>query len=512
MRTCIIFLTMVGCLAAQGQYKKIHRDALRQIVDGKPAVALKTLRGRIAANDGDPEDWFMVAIAEAARQNLDAAAAAVERVRRLGFPEGRLAVAFQHWLRPLRARYPELCETPHIAMGPMVGAVGPHDARVWVRTTSPATVVLSVAGRRVEARTEPASDCTAVLHMTGLESDTAYEGTVDLRPDSGEEPTAAVLAFRTAPTLGSKGAFTLAFGGGAGFTPRHEHMWSTIAKTSPDLLLLLGDNVYIDHPKHPDVQRYCYHRRQASPPYRALTARVPTFSIWDDHDFGTNDCKGGPAVDTPPWKRDVWDVFVENWANPGYGGGVERPGCWYSFSWGAVDFFMLDGRAYRERPKGDGSSSMLGPHQLRWLKQGLKDSKAVFKVICSPVPWATGTKGKSKDTWDGHPQERAGIYRFLSEHRITGVVQLSADRHRSDAWLNQRPGGYPIYEFNSSRLTNVHKHAVMKRALFSYNATPSFGFVRFEPGGEDPGVSYEVINIAGDRVHRLRVPLSALNY
>ena len=57
---------------------------------------------------------------------------------------------------------------------------------------------------------------------------------------------------------------------------------------------------------------------------------------------------------------------------------------------------------------------------------------------------------------------------------------ISADRHRSDLWKIDRPAGYPLYEFNSSRLTNQHVHGEMKAALFSYNKKQSFGTVDFD--------------------------------
>ncbi len=164
-------------------------------------------------------------------------------------------------------------------------------------------------------------------------------------------------------------------------------MWDTIGGFAPDALLLLGDNVYIDDPESPVMQRYTYHRRQSRPEWRRLIASTPVFTIWDDHDFSTNDSWGGPLVDVPAWKLDhSWPIFVENWANPPYAGGREQPGCYYAFSCGDVDFIMLDCRYYRTDPSGP-QPSMLGPVQLAWLKQQLLRSDGTFKVICSSVPW-----------------------------------------------------------------------------------------------------------------------------
>ena len=66
-----------------------------------------------------------------------------------------------------------------------------------------------------------------------------------------------------------------------------------------------------------------------------------------------NDSIGGPAIETPAWKREVvWRLFTENYVNPYYGGGHKQPGVWCDFSIGDVDFFFLDCRYYRTDPLG----------------------------------------------------------------------------------------------------------------------------------------------------------------
>ena len=131
--------------------------------------------------------------------------------------------------------------------------------------------------------------------------------------------------FSTYPGPGAGAKFAVAFGGGAGYVPKWEYMWDTIGKQKPAALLMLGDNVYIDQPELTLCQDYCYHRRQARPEWRRLVAATPTYAIYDDHDFGKNDCVPGPEIDEPAWKRRVWNIFRRNWANPSYGGGEEQP-------------------------------------------------------------------------------------------------------------------------------------------------------------------------------------------
>ena len=309
---------------------------------------------------------------------------------------------------------------------------------------------------------------------------------------------------------GAKAKFDVIFGGGAGFTPKYERMWNTLADRKPLAMLWLGDNVYIDAPKMPRMNRYCYYRRHSRPEFHRFVAATANYAIYDDHDFGTNDCIPGPDIEDPPWKRQVWNIFRQNWANPSYGGGAKQPGCWYTFSIGDVDFFMLDCRYYRTLKSNP--PTMLGPVGKAWLKGALKKSKGTFKVLASSVPWAYGAKPGSKDPWQGYKEERAEIFSFLAENRIGGVLLISADRHRSDLWKIERPDGYALYEFESSRLTNIHTHGIMKGCLYGYNKTCSFGLLGFDTTKKDPEVTCRIGTIDNEIVHTFTLKKSQLTH
>jgi alkaline phosphatase D len=503
-----------GMARAQGQYKRVHQDALSKITSGKTDVAIEDLKAFGDKYPQDAETQFMLAVAYSVTKQLDEAAAAMERATALGLPADRFVAGPRDLLANLSTR-PEFQSLKKkvgpLVQGPLVANVTGYSVDVWVRTADAAKVEIQVEPSGATINSTPAtssaeSDFTAVAKVWGLEPQTRYRYTVLV---DGEPLKADDQYFSTPVAKGQPSKFTLAFGGGAGFVPENERAWTTIAKQKPDLMLLLGDNTYSDSPESPQMQKYCYYRRQSRPEFRSLVAHTPTYTIWDDHDFGTNDCWGGPEIDKPAWKRPVWNVFRQNWANPGYGGDEPHPGCWYSFSRGDVDFIMLDGRYYRTSPKVN-EPSMLGPVQLAWLKKQLLAAKGTFKVICSPVPWDYRTKGDSSDTWNGFKAEREAIFSFLTDNKIEGVLLMSADRHRSDAWLVDRPGTYALYEFNSSRLTNQHVHPEMKAAIFSYNKKQSFGLVHFNTTEADPTVKYEVVTIDGDVVHDLEVKRSQL--
>jgi alkaline phosphatase D len=89
---------------------------------------------------------------------------------------------------------------------------------------------------------------------------------------------------------------------------------------------------------------------------------------------------------------------------------------------------------------------------------------------------------------------------------------LSADRHRSDAWKIERPGGYPLYDMMSSKITNAHTHECFPNALFCYNEGCSFGLLTIDTTKDDPTAKYEVVDLEGKVVHTLPLKKSELSF
>jgi len=155
---------------------------------------------------------------------------------------------------------------------------------------------------------------------------------------------------------------------------------------------------------------------------------------------------------------------------------------------------------------------MLGPVQKKWLFEQLRQSRATFKVLASPVPWDFYTKGDSLDTWNGFRDERNEIFGFLEDNKIDGVILISADRHRSDARRIDRQNGYPLYEFESSRLTNQHKHGVKPGAIFGYNKKQSFGLLTFDTTRPEPTVTYQIVSIDNEVIHTFTLKKSNISH
>ena len=491
----------------------VKRRGQRQMLDlvrGRPEEAARYAEDLLEGDPADQESLFNLAIARAQLGELGRAMEAVRLAVQAGLPFERFLAGPRELLQPLTEsdafRQEAARRSLALIHGPMVGAVTDTSARFWVRTAEESDVQVVAAAiadgdalgpeaRSGDARTEAGIDYTAIVSLDGLEPGTRYryDVLVDRRSVLGPD----LPTFMTAPERGKPSRFKIGFGGGAGYVPKNERMWDVIRSHEPQAFLFLGDNVYIDLPEEPNgLHYYTYYRRQSGEAFRRLVARTSVYAIWDDHDCATDDVWMGPYKDKPAWKMPALRHFRQNWVNPAYGS-EDWPGTWFEFSIGDVDFFMLDGRFYRTNPYA-GAPTMLGPAQKHWLFDRVRQSTATFKVLVSPVPWSFNTKGDAVDTWNGFRAERNEVFDFLAENQIEGVILLSADRHRSDARRIERPNGYPLYEFESSRLTNQAVHRLVPGALFGYNEKQSFGLLTFDTTADDPTVTFRIVSVDGD--------------
>ena len=374
--------------------------------------------------------------------------------------------------------------------GPTLGQLTPTTATVWFRTARPASVTVSVGNKTFgPTLTSFETDLTGTISLTGLRpfAQHQYQIFVDGQIAS---PLPSELTFTTPPPAGARQKFSVAFGACSRFVPELEGIWEVIAQQNPLAYLTLGDNLYIDRPENQNMQRVHYYRRQFHPSYRVMTASTGIYSIWDDHDFGNNDQAGGAGI-IQTWKLHNFNVFAENWNNPSYPGGGAYPGCFYDFTLGDVHFIMTDGRFYREK-----GQTMLGPEQQNWLLQTLASSKSTFKVLCSGTLW-TEHADNGLDSWAGHRQDRDEIFALIRDAKIPGVFLLSGDRHRHEMFQINFDVGYPLYEFETAKVTGYHSHPSNPFALFSYTKGNFFGMLDFDFSVQDPTVTYRCVTESG---------------
>lgn len=469
-----------------------------------------------------PEALFVLSLIYSMQNMVDSSVYYAHQALEAGIPLNRFLAGNLSEFEPLHnsawfRNYLATNPPQELIHGPMLGSVTTTEARIWVRTVNEVPVKVSCGTssdlaqvtHTARAQTSQQSDYTAVVSLDGLSPNTRYYYSLEVDNKALGE----IYSFKTYPPAGSKSTdISIVFGGGAGYNPPkfygeyNERVWDTILTYQPSALLLLGDNVYIDDPKHTLTQRYCYYRRHCRPEYRRLISATPVAAIWDDHDFGEDNWVGSCEIDKPDWKMPVWRVFKENWNNFYYGGGEEHPGVWFDFSIGDVQVFMLDCRFYKSC-KIDGYTTNLGAAQKQWLLDGLRNSTATFKILASPVPWKEGHGG---DKWDCCREEREEIFTLIEEEKINGVILLSADRHRHDVMTIERENGYTLWEFESSKLTNRATHSANDGLALVSVRVKGFGKLSFDLSKDDPEVRYQIVSIDNEVSYDMTIPYSEI--
>jgi len=432
------------------------------------------------------------------------AVVAARRKLRRAFLKGVAATALFSFLPRAWAK---VLGYPRAMQGPMIGAPGPRHFTVWVRASGEYEVELEWSRRRdftevVKAdkgQASAASDYCLVLRATGLEPGTTYYYRLRF---AGEIDRFQPLPHRTRTMPEAPAEFTVAFGSCVRVQyDDRQRIFSVVEKVAPDLFFWLGDNVYGDSDQ-PEIHADLYRRGRVVESLVPLLRSVPQFAIWDDHDFGYNDSDG-----RNPAKEGILQVFKRYWPNPAHGE-PGNPGVYFKHSHGAVDFFFLDGRYHRDVAKGPDSPgrTMLGARQKAWLKEGLRNSRATFKVLVSGTGWSLAERQEGGDSWAVYVAERDEILDFIRDQGIGGVFGISGDSHMGE--LNCVPrsdaGGYDFYDFCSSPLAQVPAVRFIQqmpevRVRAVWNRTPNVGVLTFRMGAA-PSVEMRLYNDAGESV------------
>ncbi len=232
------------------------------------------------------------------------------------------------------------------------------------------------------------------------------------------------------------------YGGGYG-------IFDAIADKGPDLMLWLGDNVYLREPDWGSWSGFLYRytHTRSTPELQHLLRSTSHAAIWDDHDFGPND--GDGSFVGAKLAREAFDLF---WPNPTNGvPGVE--GNTSMFSYYDVDLFLMDDRTFRVPGNMKTSEpAMFGKAQLDWLIRALKYSDASFKLV------AVGSQVLNPaavfENMSTMPKERDELLRRIEEEGIKGVVFLTGDRHFTELSTLKLKDGRTLYDLTTSPLTS----------------------------------------------------------
>jgi alkaline phosphatase D len=255
-----------------------------------------------------------------------------------------------------------------------------------------------------------------------------------------------------------------------------------ITSLKPDLFLMLGDATYANHPKNnPATDLASFQQKhldvRRSPELQDLLSGAATYATWDDHDTENNTDKTHPLLlPSRAAFKDYWPVRAAVQA---------KAGLFRSHRWGKLaEFFMLDGRSFRDPVKAKKPRTLLGELQKKWLLDGLFSSTAQHKFIVSPVPLLAPFEN---DSFFGFKKERRQILRLVQDKKLKNVTVLSADFHC--AWeLSDRHSKVrefiagPLAAWPFETIKKKHVKTVKASGSFSITDGPNFGHIRIADG------------------------------
>lgn len=228
-------------------------------------------------------------------------------------------------------------------------------------------------------------------------------------------------------------------------------IFNQMATEDSDMMVWLGDAVYLLGLQHAMGQcpngvddwankdmafdRYMFYRQF----HDSLTKAMPQLAITDNHDTGPNEFDK-----TMPTLGAMKEIFMDWWPNPEYKSTVEGQGLFSSYVYNDVEFFLTDNRSYRT-----GTQAHFGNDQQEWLKQGLLNSTATFKIIISGTPVFNPWGGRNYVV----SQQGIELRQFIQDNNISGVLAYDADIHRQEFYGGYQ-NDYPLFDVMSGNLNS----------------------------------------------------------
>jgi alkaline phosphatase D len=335
--------------------------------------------------------------------------------------------------------------------GPLVGAVRPRAAKIWVRTNGPAAMHLDYspsAGFDAAlvsgvVQTIQGSDFTGTVRLSGLSPETTYFYRVWLNGAALPD----VYRFTTSPQDAALRTFSFAVL--SDFSRAAAPVYAMVAQDNPTFIIFLGDWDHSDPPTLTKMRAMHRRMRGGESPvgldFIRYLRRFPFYHVWDDHDFGIDD-----ADKTFAGKPEALQAFREYFPSPAL---PSADGIWHAFRYAQAQFLMLDLRSQRDpnnTPDGP-NKSILGSQQKAWLKEKLLQSTAQWKFLISTVPFNPDTK--PQDSWAAFPTERREIVTFIQDNQLTGVIVLSGDLHSGGGLDNGMNADLPELSVPNANMT-----------------------------------------------------------
>lgn len=239
-------------------------------------------------------------------------------------------------------------------------------------------------------------------------------------------------------------------------------IWDQMLAHKADFLVLLGDQVYVDDfdfVKRHEVSEFDIWTRYIDSfrkiPLFQNRQLVPIFSIWDDHDYGTNNAD--KTFKTKIAAKKIYTAF--------FGGeaikdviSLSQEGVYFSFTGFSQKFMFMDDRYFRE-PSSKNPFGQWGKQQHLWFDNELKNTGSPVWIANGGQFFTNATFSRKKNGGQkpvnesfiyDHPEHFKTLLNDIKKSAYP-VLFLSGDIHYSEIAEVEKPLlGYTTYEITSS--------------------------------------------------------------
>jgi alkaline phosphatase D len=239
-------------------------------------------------------------------------------------------------------------------------------------------------------------------------------------------------------------------------------IWDKMLTHNADFLMLLGDQVYVDDfdfVKRDEVSEFDLWTRYIDSfrkiPLFQNKQLIPILSVWDDHDFGTNN--SNKTFKSKEASKKVYSAFFGGESIPDVYE-MSNNGISFSFNGYNQKFILMDDRYYREvdakSPFGE-----WGKDQHKWFfKQIDQGQKPIWLAnggqFFTRATFAKSSHGKEKQINESFIDDYPTHFKMLLEDikKVKSpILFLSGDIHYSEiSQIDPNILGYKTYEISSS--------------------------------------------------------------
>ncbi len=226
-------------------------------------------------------------------------------------------------------------------------------------------------------------------------------------------------------------------------------MWAAVARSEPDLLLFIGDACYADFNSDSspgDIwRRHCESRRTLDV-YR-LKKLIPSFSVWDDHDFGLNDGDGTFRNKVDSLR--IFDGLFGSFSQDRHFRGPAA--CRIAYAFG-LRIALMDDRYFRSPSRSPGGTHW-GEDQENFLAEHL-GTETRPTLLCNGNQFFGGYQGKESYERD-HPESFSRTMKRLASVE-SPILFCSGDVHYSEVMkIEEKVLGYTAWELTSSSVHSL---------------------------------------------------------